>query len=412
MPTLPVLWANALPWITLLIVAGTIGGIAVGRLPLLRADRATITTIGAALLLAVGALTMEAALEGIDGETIVLLFSMMVLNGCLYLAGFFGVVATRVVRIARSPRTFLALVILASGVLSALFLNDTIVLMLTPIVLDTTIALRRNPVPYLLGLALAANVGSMATITGNPQNIIIGSLSGISYLDFAAALTPTALIGLAICWIVVVLVYREEFRRATFAIQPMARVRVFKPLLRKTGVVIALFLPALLAGVPVPLAAFLAAAALLATRRLRPERVYKTIDWPLLVFFAGLFVVTHSLETQGLTERLFGLLAPLAGADLWPFGLVTAALSNLISNVPAVLLLQGLVPTFPDPQRAWLMLAATSTLAGNLTLLGSVANLIMAELAGRWGVRITFRAYLQVGVPVTVLTILVAFALI
>lgn len=147
--------------------------------------------------------------------------------------------------------------------------------------------------------------------------------------------------------------------------------------------------------------------ALLATRRLRPERIFKTIDWPLLVFFAALFVVTHALGTRGLTERLFTLLGPLARAGLVPFGQIAVVPSNLVGNVPAVLLLQGPVLAFPDLERAWLMLAATATLASNLTLVGSVANLITAELAGRWGVRITFHAYLQVGVPVTILTVLV-----
>jgi Na+/H+ antiporter NhaD/arsenite permease-like protein len=406
------LWPGLLPWLTLLVVGATIGGIAVGRWPLLRADRATIGLIGAALLLACGALTLDQALAGIDGGTILLLFSMMVLNGCLFLAGFFRVVTRLVVRVARSPRALLAVLIGVSGVLSALFLNDTVVLMLTPIVLELAGALRRNPVPYLLGLAVAANVGSAATITGNPQNIVIGSRSQIPYADFAGALAPVALAGLAICWLVIVLVYRAEFGAARLELPAEAPARIYRPLLRKTGAVVALLLAAFLAGVPVPLAAFLAAAALLATRRLRPERVFKTIDWNLLVFFAGLFVVTHSLETQGLSAGLAALLAPLARAGLAPFGLATVLLSNLVSNVPAVLLLQGLVPSFADPRRAWLMLAAASTLAGNLTLLGSVANLIMAELAARWGVRITFRAYLQVGLPVTLLTVAVALLLI
>lgn len=148
----------------------------------------------------------------------------------------------------------------ASGILSALFLNDTIVLMMTPIVLDVTRALRRNPLPYLIGLAVAANVGSTATITGNPQNIIIGSASKISYLDFAAALSPTALIGLVICWIVVLLVYRDEFRGGPLTTPDVLRTRVYRPLLRKAALVISLMLIAFLIGVPVPLAAFVAAA--------------------------------------------------------------------------------------------------------------------------------------------------------
>lgn len=397
---------------TLLIVGCTIAGIALGRWPLLRANRTTIALIGVALLLAIGALTLQQAYAALDLNTILLLFSMMVLNGHLYLAGFFGLVTERVVRSARGPRTLLALIILAAGILSALFLNDTVVLMMTPMVLETCRALRRDPIPYLLGLTTAANVGSAAAITGNPQNIVIGSASGISYGAFALALTPAALLGLAICWGVIALTYRQEFRAAHFAVPEPRRVRIYRPLLWKIAVVLPAMLALFLAGVAVPLAAFLAAGALLATRRLKSERVFATIDWSLLVFFAGLFIVTGSLEIQGFTGQLFTLFQPIAEAGLAPFGLVAALLSNLISNVPAVLLLQHLVRAFPNQQRAWLMLAASSTLAGNLTLLGSVANLIVAEVAGRWGVRLSFKAHLRVGLPVTVLTLLVALLLI
>jgi Na+/H+ antiporter NhaD/arsenite permease-like protein len=404
--------APYLPELTFLIVALTILGVAVGRWPLLRADRATITLIGVAALLAAGSLTLQQAYDHVDLNTLLLLFSMMLLNGNLYIAGFFAIVTQRVVRLAHSPRTLLGLIILASGVLSALFLNDTVVLMLTPIVLDITAALKLRPLPFLLGLATAANVGSAATITGNPQNIYIGAASGISYARFAAALAPTALIGLGLCWLVIAVVHRADLRDTTLAVPEVARARVLRPLLLKSALVVPAMLALFLIGVPTPLAALLAAAALLFTRRLRPERIYRVVDWPLLVFFAGLFVVTGSLETQGLTAQLFALLAPVARAGLVPFGLATVALSNLISNVPAVLLLQGLVPAFPDQQRAWLTLAAASTLAGNLTLLGSVANLIVAEVAARWGVRVTFGDYLRVGLPVTVLTVTVALVLV
>lgn len=401
-----------IPVLTLLIVAATIIGIAVGRWPLIRADRTTIALIGSALLLGIGAISLEEAYAALDLDTILLLFSMMVINGSLFLFGFFGFITQRVVQFARGPRSLLALVIGASGVLSALFLNDTIVIMMTPIVLEVTRSLRRNPLPYLIGLAVAANIGSTATITGNPQNIIIGNASKIPYLDFAIALTPTALIGLVICWVIVMLVYRDEFQGGTLTAPDVLRTRIYRPLLRKAALVISFMLIAFLIGVPVPLAAFLAAAILLTTRRLRPERVFKIIDWNLLTFFAGLFVVTHALDVQGWTERLFITLRPLAQAGMVPFGIVSVILSNLISNVPAVLLLQGLVPAFADQQRAWLTLAATATLAGNLTLLGSVANLIMAELAARWGVRVTFSAYLKVGLPVTILTVIVSLVLV
>lgn len=401
-----------IPWITGLIVAATIAGIATGRWPIIRANRATIALIGCAALLACGALTLDQALAAVDLQTILLLFSMMVINAHLYLAGFFGWVAQRVVRIARGPHMLLALVVVASGVLSALFLNDTVVLMLTPLLLDTTRALKRDPIPYLMGLATAANVGSAATITGNPQNMVIGSASGIPYLSFTSALLPSSAIGLLICWLVIVACYRGEFRPERFAVPDVSRSAVVPALLRKSGVVIIAMLALFLAGVPIALVAFLAAAALLTTRRLKPERILRAIDWNLLVLFCGLFVVTGALEAQGLTAQLFAWMAPLAQAGLVPFGIIAAVLSNLISNVPAVLVLQGIIPALPNPQRGWLMLAMASTLAGNLTLLGSVANLIVAELAARWGVQLTFRRYLRAGIPITILSMLTAFLLV
>jgi Na+/H+ antiporter NhaD/arsenite permease-like protein len=403
---------NLLPWLTLLIVAATIVGIAVGRWPVLRVNRASLTVIGAALLLAVGALTLKQAYAAIDDGTLLLLFSMMVVNGYLSVAGFFNVIAQRVVQVAHSPRMLLALLIAAAGVLSALFLNDTVVLLLTPLVLDITLALKRDPIPYLLGLATAANVGSTATVTGNPQNIVIGNLSGISYLAFTSALAPVALIGLLICWCVIMVVYRREFQPTHVEVPDVIHVLVLWPTLWKSAVVVLAMLILFLAGVPVTLAALFAAAAMLTTRRLKPERVFARVDWGLLVFFAALFVVTGSLAAQGLEKQLFAVLTPIADRGFVPFALITVALSNLISNVPAVLLLQTIVPALPDPHRGWLMLAAAATLAGNLTLVGSVANLIVAEVAKRRNVHLTFGTYLRVGVPVTALTVAVALLLV
>ncbi len=401
-----------LSYLTLLIVAFTIVGVAIGSWPFIRADRTGIVLIGAASLLALGATSLSEAVEGIDFDTLLLLFSMMVINACLSLAGFFTLVGHRVAMLARDPKTLLAMMILVSGVLSALFLNDTIVLMMTPIVIEVTRSLRRNPLPYLIGLAVSANIGSTATLTGNPQNMIIGNSSGIGYLAFASSLVWVALGGLVLSWVIIVWVYKDEFRTGKMETVPSLSLRIYRPLFLKSLVVIAIMLVAFLAGFAISLAAFVAAAVLLTTRRVRSERVFRKVDWGLLAFFAGLFVVTHALDTQHWTERLFTALAPIAELGMVPFGLVSVALSNLISNVPAVLLLQNLVSGFAETQRAWLTLAATSTLAGNLTLLGSVANLIMAEVARRNGIKVSFGEYLKVGIPVTVLTVLLSFLLV
>ncbi|GAB4109061.1 MAG: anion transporter [Acidobacteriota bacterium] len=383
----------------------TVAGVAIGRYPWLRMNRATIALVGAIVLVFTGALSLEQAYDAIDFNTLVLLLGMMILNANLMLSGFFQVVSRWIVRWARTPRRLLALVILSSGLLSALLLNDTIVLMFTPLLLDVVRTLRRHPVPYLIGLAVAANIGSVATFVGNPQNMLIGIASGIPFLEFTARLLPVSLAGLGMAWLVLVLVYRGEFTGDR--LQPVVeeRVRPHRPLLKKSLAAGALMLVLFVSGVPVPLAALCAAAVVLVTRRLKPERVFREIDWSLLVFFSGLFVVAGAVETTGMTGVLFQWAGPVAKDGTVALAAVSVVLSNLISNVPAVLLFRPLIPSFEDPKTAWLTLAMATTFAGNLTLLGSVANLIVAESARRLGVQIGFGEYLKVGLPITVISV-------
>lgn len=388
----------------------TLVGVAVGRYPALKMNRATIALVGAVLFVAFGFMPLEAAYRAVDWNTILLLFAMMILNVNLRIAGFFHLVNSHVIRFARTPRRLLALIVLVSGALSAIFLNDTIVLVFTPLVLDLTASLKRNPLPYLVGLVTAANIGSVATITGNPQNMLVGISSGISFVDFTRALGPIAVLGLAIDWAVVVLVYRREFRAEFFAERLELPPQQYRPLLRKSMVATALMLVALVCGAPVPLAAAAAAALLLVTRRLEPEKVFQEIDWSLLVFFSGLFVVTGAIEHSGLSARLFELLRPYADAGAGSLTVVSLILSNIVSNVPAVMLFRPVVPGLADPHQAWLTLAMATTLAGNLTLLGSVANLIVAETARRRGVHLGFVEYLKAGTPVAILTLLLGVA--
>jgi Na+/H+ antiporter NhaD/arsenite permease-like protein len=395
-------------WLALALIVTTLIGVAIGRYPWLRMNRATIALVGATALAVIGAIPLERAYAAIDLNTLVLLFAMMILNANLRLAGFFRLVSGGVAAWARSPRRLLALIIVVSGLLSALFLNDTIVLVFTPLVLELAAALRRNPVPYLVGLVTAANIGSAATITGNPQNMLIGLSSGLSYITFTAHLAPVALAGLAIAWAVLVVVYRREFAPGPFATAATLPARRYRPLLRKSLLATALMLVAFVLGAPIPLAALGAAALTLVTRRLKPRRVFLEIDWSLLVFFAGLFVVTGALETTGLSQRLFAVAQPIAQRGVPALAAVSVVLSNLVSNVPAVLLFRPFIPHFADPPRAWLTLAAATTLAGNLTLLGSVANLIVAETARQHGVHLGFVEYLKAGLPITLLTLALA----
>jgi Na+/H+ antiporter NhaD/arsenite permease-like protein len=351
-----------------------------------------------------GVLSLDEAFQSINFDTIILLFGMMIVVANLRLSGFFSAVAARVVRHAHHPVPLLCAVVVVSGVLSAFFVNDTMCLVLTPLVLEVTTRLKRNPTPYLLAVAMASNVGSTATITGNPQNMLIGAYSQIPFGAFAARLAPVAAVGLALIPPLMALVYRQEF----FGAAPMEvapdRTRVNRPLLWKSLAAALAMIALFFAGWPVPKVAIVAGALLLLTRRVKPEKVYRLIDWSLLVMFAGLFIVIAGLETTSLAQDLELIAARLQLDQVAVMTGVAAAVSNLVSNVPAVLVFKPFMAHLPDPTTSWLVLAMASTLAGNLTLVGSIANLIVVERA-RPAVRIGFVEYLKVGVPLTVLSL-------
>lgn len=382
-------------------------GIALGSYPSFRMNRSTIALVGATALMIIGALTVEDAFKAIDIQTIILLFSMMVLNINLRLSGFFKIITSKIISFAKTPRQLLALIIFSSGLLSALFLNDTIVIMFTPLILNVVLSLKRNPIPYLVALATSANVGSVATIVGNPQNMIIGIFSKISFTQFAIKLTPIALIGLTIIWIVIVLIYKSEFRNEKLSTEIEEDYKVFRPLLIKSSIVLALMLIAFNLGFPIALSALGGASLLLITRRIKPERVFIELDWSLLVFFSGLFIITHTLNEFFISKYFQISQSLISGNIVFDLSIVSAVLSNLVSNVPAVLLISPALLKFSNEENLWLALAMSSTFAGNLTLLGSVANLIVAESAKRQGVKLEFMEYLKAGIPITILTLII-----
>jgi Na+/H+ antiporter NhaD/arsenite permease-like protein len=399
------------PYITLLIVGITFIGIAVGRYPIIRSNRTTIALMGVALLVLTKQIHFNQISSYLDFNTLILLFSMMILNANLKFSGFFNLASKALIHYAKTPRFFLAVEILLVGFLSALFLNDTICLMFTPLILSLMEKLKRNPIPYLIALAMASNVGSTATLTGNPQNMIVGVASGLSYLEFAMALTPIALLGLVVIWWVLVKTYTFEFMQPfPPATEIDSETETSKPTLIKTSVIILGMLIAMLLGVPVSLAAFLAANGLLITRRYQPHMVFAEFDWSLLVFFGSLFVVSGSLETSGAMNLIFEPEIWIDRIQIWNLSLISGVLSNLVSNVPAVLLLKPVVLMMSDARLGWLTLAASSTLAGNLTLLGSVANLIVAESAARWRVNLSFWEYTKTGIIITVITLVISIA--
>ncbi|MDZ7961601.1 MAG: anion transporter [Aulosira sp. DedQUE10] len=378
-------------------------GLALGYIPGLRMNRATRAIVGSAFLIALGAVNLQEAWQAIDANTIIFLLSMMVLNANLAYSGFFVRSLSMLLSITRSPLGLLIALTFGSGILSALFLNDTIALIFTPLTLSLTQALSLNPIPYLLAIAGATNIGSVCTLGGNPQNILIGSFSGIPYLDFLRALAPVALIGLAIQVGLLWLLYPDV--RSTQPCQELAsgnKNRIFKPLFNKTLVITIGLLIAFAVGLPLAESALVAASLLLITRRIKPQRILQKVDWNLLVMFSGLFILTRVTQKLNLLQLFTHAVDSSAS-----FLSVTVVLSNLISNVPAVLLLHPLI--LKNDTHYWLLLAAGSTLAGNLTLFGSVANLIVVEAATNLGYKLTFIEHLRFGVPLTLCTLILAY---
>ena len=375
---------------------------ALGKFPGLKIDRPAAAIIGAVAMVAFRIVPAQAALRVIDFPTIVLLFSMMVIVGGLHLAGFFEWTAELVLK-HLPPRSFLPAVIFTSGCLSAFLVNDIVCLVMVPFVLRLTERMRLPALPFLLAVATASNIGSVATITGNPQNMLIGSYSGISYREFLLRLGPVALAGLFLDWAILYWLFRHELRESATPPQaelPEVRlIGIWKPALVVTAVI-----AGFLAGASPALAAALGAAALLISRNTDPHKLYGEVDRGLLVFFVGLFLIVGGAENAGiidkflLASRYVNLHEPAA------FSVATAALSNLVSNVPAVMLLKSLVPAFPNPHNVWLLLAMASTLAGNLTITGSVANIIVVETS-KPVMHIGFRQYFRAGLPITVGTL-------
>jgi len=377
--------------VALVVFIGAYAGLGIGRLPVFRVDRTGIAIIAAAIMVVSGVLPWDRAVAAVDAHTLVLLFGMMIVAAYLRLSGFFRLVTNLAVRRARTATGLLVMIIAAA------------------VVIDVTRRLGLPPAPYLIALATAANVGSVATLTGNPQNMLIGSFSGISYRAFLAREAPIAVIGLGIVFGIAHLRYRRLLTGAIDVDRLSDRFPVHYPLMIKTLAVVVIMLVAFLAGVPIAVVAIAGAAYTLLTRRVKPEKVYREIDWELLVLFSGLFVVMAGVEAAGLGGTLLGWAEALNLHRPAVLTLVTAALSNLVSNVPAVLLFKTVIPSFAEPARGWLLLAMASTLAGNLTILGSVANLIVVEEARSAGIAIGFLEYCQVGVPVTAATLLVGW---
>lgn len=409
---------DLLDWGIVAIFVAVYLGMVLGGLPRLKLDRSGVALLGAIGVIGLGAMSTEQAARAVDLPTVLLLFSFMVVSAQMRLGGFYTAVVRWVAALPLGRSTLLGALIGVAGALSAIFSNDIICLAMTPVVAQLCAQRRLNPVPFLLGLACAANIGSAATLIGNPQNMLIGSVLQLPFGAYVRQALPPVAISLVVLWAWLVW---GLGRRADVAPDPLPTATdlpqtplaqddalqgpPFDAWQTTKGLLVAgaLLLVFLFTNWPREVAALVGAGVLLLSRRLHSSHVMGFVDWPLLVLFVGLFVVNQAFASTGLAAQAVALLAAqnVHLSDPGPLFVAGVGLSNLVSNVPAVMLL---LPHLKG-QDAAVMLALVSTLAGNLLLVGSIANLIVVDLAQKSGITIDWRMHARVGVPVTLLTL-------
>jgi Na+/H+ antiporter NhaD/arsenite permease-like protein len=381
--------------------------IASRRLSLLPIGRPAGALLGAVLMVAAGVLSPEESYRAVDGNTILLLFGMMTLTAYLEKAGFFRWVTGKILHAVRTPWTLLCTVSLLSGVLSAFLVNDAVCLFLTPTVVAVCTRAALPLGPYLIGLATSANIGSAATLVGNPQNMIVGSLSGFPFPEFLLCAGPAAGAGLAINTALLWLYYRRRLP-AAFPENAGDDVTALSGRLPLVLLVMGMVVAGFFAGFHLGYTTLAGTLVLIVADRREPHDVFAMVDWSLLIFFSCLFIVVQGLAKTGIVERSWSSAVAYlsfhhpAGLALFA-GLMTLG-SNLLSNVPMVLLTGPHLGQLGQERLGWVLLAFTTTVAGNFTLIGSVANIIVAERA-KGHYTLGFFEYLRFGFVSTLLVL-------
>lgn len=385
-------------------------GMILGGLPLLQLDRTGVALLGAIALIGIDALSMQEAAEAVHIPTVILLFAFMVVSAQMRLGGFYDWATRRLAALPLRPSALLAALIAVSALLSAVFSNDIVCLAVAPVLVDAARRRGLNPLPLLLALACASNIGSAATLIGNPQNMLIGETLK---LDFAAHLRDAAvpvLLALVLTWAIVARLFQGRWQGPVQAQGAIDEVALDRWQTAK-GLGVALGIVACFIGTDWPreVVALTGAGLLLLSRKLHSRDMLGLVDHELLLLFIGLFIVNHAFAATGLPQQAVDALAAagIALAEPWPLALTTFGLSNLVSNVPAVMLL------LPHATHALagLTLTLVSTLAGNLLLVGSIANLIVADLARKQGIDIGWRQHVRIGLPVTLGTLAIVWAI-
>lgn len=391
----------------------TYTGIIFTRLPRMNIDRPSAAFFGAVAMVLTGVVSFGEAIGAIDFNTIGLLLGMMIIITTLQMDGFFALIATKTIGWSATRGRLLTIIIWITGISSAFLVNDAVVLLFTPVIISICRKGGLNPLPYLIAEILSSNIGSAMTITGNPQNMLIGINSGLTYGEFLLRLLPVSLAGMALTGPVIRLLYPSEFRgNKTIEVTTVDfpyRMRAMRYSIPVFGLVIVLFFLGRHTGISIPMVALTGASLMMLLAREKPSEIIKRVDWVLLLFFATLFIVVHGLEATGITGRVLSRFRLTESTDgLWFIHGLSFVVSQVVSNVPFTVLMLPMMKT-ANSEILWLALASASTLAGNATIIGAMANLIVIESAGKDGIHITFKNFLKPGIIVTLLTFIISF---
>ena len=396
----------------LIIFAITVLGIIFTRLPKLNIDRPSAAFFGAVAVIIFGAISFDEAVSAIDYNTIGLLLGMMIIIAVLEIDGFFTFIAEKTISLSGSRFQLLFIVVFVTGIASAFLVNDAVVLLFTPVVIKICRSGKLNPVPYLIAEIFASNIGSAMAITGNPQNILIGINSGIPYGRFLLHLLPISFIGMFVTVFLMRIIFKSEFSskdKLTFHEEEFdydfLSMKFSVPIFT---LVLILFFFSKMLNLSIPVIALAGASAILVLGKIKPSKVIKEVDWVLLLFFAGLFIVVHGIEKVGVLDPFINE-TPLTNTLNGIIGIHTLSffMSQIVSNVPYTILMLPILKA-AQGDLLWLSLASAATLAGNATIIGAIANIIVIESAKSYGVEIKFWEFTKAGIVVTIITMIIS----
>lgn len=390
---------------------------------ILNQNSSSVVLLGTVILVIFGVFTLEEAFRSIDVNTIVLLLGTMIFSAYVERTKFFEATSLWFVSKAKKPRVMLGILMFVSGFFSSFFVNDTVCILLTPLVVAITRKINANPIPFLLGLVMSANIGSAMTLIGNPQNMIIATSSGLPFYKYFLYVLPIVFLSLLIAYLFILFMFRRDLNNVEVVIKESIY-RIPQPywfIIYRLGLlfllfVFMLFLPSeKLLNVPesqkLPIIAITVGALAIVIGRFRPDDTLRVIDWTLILFFSGLFIVVEAVREVGIVESMYSFIKPYFGnseiSKYSVFSLITILGSNIVSNVPYVMIAKSWVREFVNPDKAYVLLAVVSTFAGNLTIIGSVANIIVLEKS-KSVAKIDFWTYSKVGIPITIITSILA----